>query len=87
MPILIEGDLAVLDGTCTVEEAEPLLDWVRGTATPAVDLSGCRHLHAAVLQVLLAARPRLAAAATDPFVARLCAELPPAIPRQEGSTP
>jgi hypothetical protein len=73
MPIDLTGPVAVLEGHCSVEEAEPLLEWLRAAPAPAVDLSACAHAHTAVLQVLLALRPALAAAPADEFLARLCA--------------
>lgn len=44
-----------------VEEAERLLGWLQSNPKGKVDLSGCSHLHAANLQVLMAARPAIAA--------------------------
>lgn len=56
---------AVLDGHVSVEDAETLLAHLRTLARPAVDLSDCEHVHAAVLQVLLAVRPVLLAPPRD----------------------
>jgi hypothetical protein len=60
---------AVLSGVVTVEEAETLLQWLRAQARPAVHLGACEHVHGAVLQVLLAIRPRLVAPPTCPWLA------------------
>lgn len=57
-----------LSGVCGVEAAEPLLGWLSEQAQPRVDLSDCKHLHAAVLQVLLVARPAIAAEPADAFL-------------------
>jgi hypothetical protein len=75
MAIRYEGDLARLDATCTVEEALELADWLRAQADPRVDLASCAHLHTAVLQTLLALRPRIAGPPADPFLARWVAPL------------
>lgn len=83
MPIRFENDLAALEGACAVEEAEPLLEWARATIRPTVDLSACTHMHAAVLQVLLAARARVAVPPTDAFLARVCAGALPSDARTE----
>ena len=40
-----------------VEEAEGFLGWLQKHPKPKLDLSACTHLHAAQLQVLMAARP------------------------------
>lgn len=68
MPIAFEGDRARLSGVCGVDVAEPLLAWLSEQAHPRVDLSACQHLHAAVLQVLLVARPAVAAEPADAFL-------------------
>jgi hypothetical protein len=61
MGITFEIDIAHLTGTVSVEDAEGLLEWLRTHPRGAVDLSACDHLHTANLQVLMAARPRIAA--------------------------
>ncbi|CAO3429162.1 hypothetical protein [Azospirillum endophyticum] len=77
MPIRFEKTLAVLDGNCAVEEAESLLDWLKSRKRPRVDLSGCEHLHTAVLQLLIAARPAVVAWPEDALWRRwLSAALP-----------
>jgi hypothetical protein len=49
-----------------VEEAEALLGWLQAHAAGPVDLSACTHLHPTSLQVLMAARPTIAAWPSDP---------------------
>lgn len=68
MPIAFEGPRAVFSGICGAESAEPLLAWLLEEKNPTVDLAGCRHLHGAVLQVLLAARPEISGTPEDPFL-------------------
>jgi len=60
---------AALEGHVSVEDAEALAQWLREQRTPAVHLGKCEHVHAAVLQVLLALRPRIAAAPSDAWLA------------------
>jgi hypothetical protein len=60
---------AVLEGVVGVEDAETLLQWLRGQTKPAVHLGACAHVHGAVLQVLLATQPRLVAPPADPWLA------------------
>lgn len=60
---------AALEGVVTVEDAEGLMQWLRGQTRPAVHLGRCEHLHAAALQVLMALGPRVVAAPADPWLA------------------
>lgn len=75
MPIRFDETTSWLEEVCAVEEAEPLLAWLQGGPDRRVDLGRCSHLHTAVLQVLLAARPVLAAPPEDGFLARHVAPL------------
>lgn len=77
MTITYHNDCAQLSGAATVEEAEGLLAWLLEQSAPRVDLSGCTHCHAAVLQLLMAAAPRVAAWPDD---AGLAAWLRPVLP-------
>lgn len=52
---------AALEGQVTAEEAEALQHWLQAQLRPSVHLGKCEDVHAAVLQVLMALRPRLAA--------------------------
>jgi hypothetical protein len=62
---------AVLEGAVSVEDAEALAQWLREQTKPAVHLGKCDQVHSAVLQVLLALRPKLVAAPADPRLAEL----------------
>lgn len=46
-----------LSGFVSVEEADQLLVWLCNHPNGSVDLSEATHIHAAVLQVLMATRP------------------------------
>ncbi|MFP5516205.1 MAG: hypothetical protein ACLGJC_24380 [Alphaproteobacteria bacterium] len=70
MPVRFDSDLARFENACTAEDALPLAEWLETAAAPRVDLSACTELHTALLQLLLAARPALAAAPADAFLAR-----------------
>lgn len=59
----------VLDGICGAEDAEGLLGALLVDRTAAVDWRGCEGAHAAVLQVLLAARPPLRGPARSTLLA------------------
>jgi len=62
---------AALEGNVSVEDAETLSQWLQQQAAPAVHLGKCEHLHAAVLQVLLALRPRVKVPPSDPWLAQV----------------
>lgn len=60
---------AALEGQVSADDAEGLVHWLREQASPAVHLGRCDQVHAAVLQVLLALRPRRVAEPRDPWLA------------------
>jgi hypothetical protein len=60
---------AALEGVVTVEDAEALQSWLKNHPQSAVNLAKCQHLHAAVLQVLLAMRPKVNGDIADPWLA------------------
>ena len=73
MPIQFEetgGGEAVFTGTCVIEEAESLQAWLKEHPEGPVNLSACEHLHTAVLQTLLAFKPKLSHPPTDGFLAK-----------------
>ena len=68
MTIELEDGRIRLSGRCGAEEAERLLALL-AEGHDAVDLAGCEHLHAALLQLLIAAGPAIAGEPA-PFIAR-----------------
>lgn len=60
---------AALEGIVSAEEAQALADWLREQKAPAVHLGRCEQVHAAVLQVLLALRPRIVAMPAERWLA------------------
>ena len=61
MPIQFDDQQAVFSDLVTVEEAEGLLEWLQAHPGAPLDLAACTHLHAANLQVLMAADAHIAA--------------------------
>jgi hypothetical protein len=61
MAILYKKNIAIFQGTVTVEEADGLLEWFLKDIKHQVNLGECQFLHAANLQVLMAAKPTIAA--------------------------
>jgi hypothetical protein len=60
---------AALEGNVSVEDAETLAQWLQKQKTPAVHLGKCEHVHGAVLQVLLALRPKVTVLPADDVLA------------------
>ena len=69
MTVRLNSDgVIVLAGACPVEDAETLLEHLQARREGPVDWSGCTALHTAVLQVLMAARPKLLGECGDGFL-------------------
>lgn len=66
----MDGDIVFLEGRCTAEDAETLLCTLQDHPGSAVDLSGVRRMHMAVVQIVLALAPTLRGVPADPFLAR-----------------
>jgi anti-anti-sigma regulatory factor len=64
---------AFLEGRIDAEDAESLAQWLKEQGKAAVNLSRCDHVHAAVLQVLLALEPKVTALPADPWLAQALA--------------
>lgn len=75
MPVVLERNLARFVDVCTVEEVMTVHEWLLKHKSARIDLSACTHMHTALLQLLLAVRPKLAAAPTDAFLAAWVAPL------------
>lgn len=60
-----------LEGVCPVEEAEILTGLLDAPGAWTVDLSACRQIHTAMVQVLLRYRPAVQGEPADPFLSRL----------------
>jgi len=60
MTIRLSADGAIeLEGICSSDEAEPLLQHLLATEHATVDWRGCESAHTAVIQVLMATAPKL----------------------------
>ncbi len=60
MPIELNDQTAQFTESVSVEEAETLMAWIQEHPGCAVNFSACEHLHASVLQVLMAFSPEVA---------------------------
>ena len=70
MPFKFAKTTVTAEESCTVEDALPLLEFLQAHRGARVDLGACTHLHTAVLQVLLAARPKITTFPREAFLAR-----------------
>ena len=59
-----QGDI-VLEGACPSEDADELVQLLLTSPGTAVDWRGCEAAHSAVIQVLMAAKPRLLGPPSD----------------------
>ena len=50
------GGPILLEGPCSIDDAEPLLQFLTTIPSPRVDWRSCDWAHTAVIQVLLASR-------------------------------
>lgn len=69
MPIRYHKKQAMLDGFVAVDDAEALSNWLREGAGRGVHMGQCEQVHGAVLQVLMALKPRLVAQPSDRHLA------------------
>lgn len=67
MSVREDAGVIRLEGSCRVEEAETLTALLQAGLRP-VDLSQCREAHSAVVQVLLAFAPPIAAEPAQPML-------------------
>jgi hypothetical protein len=75
MPLTFTATKVHFTDVCTVEDALPLLEFLKGGEACEADLSACTFLHTALLQLLLTVRPRMGAPPADPSLARWVAPL------------
>jgi hypothetical protein len=83
MSVRVEGPVIFLEGQCHVEQAEQLLQRLQEDPDRRIDLSACRHLHTAVVQVLLSHGARVSGDPVDPFLRQFVA---PCFQRSESPT-
>lgn len=69
MALDLKKTVATLSGVVTVQEAEPLLEWLQATPRGKLSLTDCEHLHAAVLQVILRTGATIQKEPADPDLA------------------
>jgi len=68
MTVARDGEVIHLRGVCRVEDAEPLTALLQAISDSTLDLSACEGLHAAVVQAILAFRPKIIELPTNAFL-------------------
>lgn len=68
MPIELKQDVARLSGKCTIDDTSAFYEWLQQHPQGNVDLRDCEHLHMSILQLLMAAKPSIAAEPNNKFV-------------------
>jgi hypothetical protein len=58
----------LLEGICPVDDAEPLRQLLLRAPSALVDWRGCEHAHTAIIQVLMAAKPKIRGPAGAAFL-------------------
>lgn len=72
---VLSAELVELSGQCGVEDAEALQRALLASPGSVIQWSGCDNLHAAVLQILLAAKPLVRGVPANPFLSTHIAPL------------
>lgn len=65
MTIKYTNDLAIFEGACRLNEAEPLYEWLKQNPNGKLDLTDCTHIHTAIMQIILLAKPLIVAGPAD----------------------
>jgi hypothetical protein len=68
MALRLEGSEVWLIDVCGAEEALEFVDLLLKAERPTINLSRCTHLHAALLQTVIAFKPAVSAQPTEPFL-------------------
>ncbi|GGB28252.1 hypothetical protein GCM10011380_17320 [Sphingomonas metalli] len=76
MAIRYTRTMAHCEGRCAVEEALDLANFLRANPRAKLAMAKCTGMHGALLQVVLALRPRIASLPADPLLAGLMATDP-----------
>lgn len=77
--IRIDVRTVVLKGNCAADEAETLLQLLIETPAASVDWTQCEQLHTAVMQIVLAAKPRVIGPCGDAWVEKWLSASPASI--------
>ena len=74
MPVnLLENEAGAtlqLEGVVTAEETDQFVAYIKECPELKIDMSGCEHLHTALLQAILILHPHISAMPADPFWSR-----------------
>ncbi len=68
MAIEFNAAVARFEGQCRLEEASALFEWLEQTPAAKIDLTDCEHIHTAILQILMVAKPEMLAPPASQFL-------------------
>jgi len=71
MSIAFENNVALMVGDITIEDVENLNEWLVSNPLQPIDLLDTTRIHTAMLQVLMAHRPRVAQRPRDMELSKL----------------
>lgn len=67
MPIEFAENRAILKDIVTIEDAEPLFEWLLHIDEATIDMSRCEHIHTAILQLILLFEQKLKLQGSEKF--------------------
>jgi len=68
MPTQYDGDTIVMKGVCAIEDVDELMKYLQEHPHARVDLTGCEHMHTALLQLLMHHRVSVLGNSYSPFI-------------------
>ncbi len=68
MPVTYQENAVVVEGTCSLEDVEKLLEWFEVHPKGTLNLKQCKHFHSAILQVFMIIRPEITELPDDPYL-------------------
>jgi hypothetical protein len=69
MSVVVEEDRVRLIGDCGIDDAESVMNYIQSEAGAQVDVSAATHMHAVIVQILLAHKPLFTGVPSDTFLA------------------
>jgi len=68
MPIKFIDAVARFEGQCRLEEANLLFEWLEQNPGAKIDMADCEHIHTALMQILMVAKPEVLAPPAHQFL-------------------
>lgn len=74
MPITYKTNVVVMEGVCSIDEGDQLLQWLIEHPKGKINLKQVTHIHTALLQILLCLHPFVSILPEDAKLRRLWLE-------------